>query len=229
MGKEAACAFVAGLGRAFPTLPNDVKGVLCPSFPLLGTLSLPASFSLGAQTCSSFDQGAYTGEVSASLLKEIGCQYVIVGHSERRVLFGESNAVVRDKALQVLTHRMIPILCVGEPLDVYERGEAKAFLEQQLAESLPPDASLGDFILAYEPLWAIGTGRVASVEDIQEIHGFLRGLLDAHGLTKTSIVYGGSVTPENAPSILALSEVSGVLVGGASLALEKFSIILRGI
>jgi triosephosphate isomerase len=223
MGKEAAYAFVAGSTQAFPKCSEDTVAIVCPSFPLLGTLTLPSSFFLGAQTCAAFDHGAYTGEVSARLLKEIGCTYVIVGHSERRSLFGETNEGVREKAMQALIHGLIPILCIGEPLDVYERGGAKAYLEQQLAESIPDK----DFILAYEPLWAIGTGRVATTEDIQEIHGFLKDLLVSSGLVKTPVVYGGSVTAENSQAILALKEVSGVLVGGASLSLETFLSIIR--
>jgi triosephosphate isomerase len=221
MGKGTACAFVQGLCEALPTLPKNIVGIICPSFPLIGTLNLPSSFAKGAQTCAAFHQGPYTGEVSAELLKEMGCTYVIVGHSERRTLFGETNEIVRAKAMQAIASGLTPILCIGEPLDVYERGEAKIYLKQQLEESMPQ----GSFILAYEPLWAIGTGRVASVEDIQDVHKFLKELL----LSPIPIVYGGSVTPENASSILALPDVAGLLVGGASLVLEKFLKIIRSV
>jgi len=223
MSRGAAELFAQGLRDAFPVASSTIQGIVCPSFPMLGILDLPPSFSLGAQTCASFEEGSYTGEVSASLLQAMGCDYVILGHSERRTLFGETNDLVRSKALQVLTHGMKPIVCVGESFEVYDKNETKEYLKKQLEESMPDQ----DFILAYEPLWAIGTGRVASILGIQEIHAFLKSLLEAHGLKHTPIIYGGSVTGENARSILALPEVAGVLVGGASLSLEEFSTIMR--
>lgn len=219
MTKEGAETFVKGL-RDLSDCPKSSHVILCPPFPLLETCLGHAFFDVGGQTSASFLQGPYTGEVSASLLKEMGCKYVLVGHSERRTNFGETNPVVRQKAQKILQEGMTPILCIGEPLDVYKRGEANGYLQKQLEESLPDQ---GPLIIAYEPVWAIGTGEVPSMDVIDTTHCFLKDFLKEG----TPVVYGGSVVPENAKDILSLSSVSGVLVGGASLTLETFIPIIR--
>jgi triosephosphate isomerase len=219
MTQAGARAFVQGLSR-LNDLPKAARPILCPPFPLIETCI--GSVDVGAQNCAAFLQGPYTGEVSASLLKEMGCKYVILGHSERRTHFGETNAIVRQKAGKALQEGMTPILCVGEPLDVYKKGDAYPYLEKQLAESLPDK---GHIILAYEPVWAIGTGEIPTLKVIDGTHQFLQKKLPKN----TPIIYGGSVTGDNAKDILGLSSVSGVLVGGASLSLDAFVPIIRSV
>ncbi len=221
MGKQEAIAFVTALGGI--SIPQEIMGVLCPSFPLLGALHLPPTIALGAQNCSSFGSGPYTGEVSASLLQEMGCAYVIVGHSERRTLLGETSLMVKEKACQVLDHGMTPILCIGEPLDIYDQGRTDVYLKEQLEESLPDR----DFILAYEPVWSIGTGHTPRLEEIEAVHKFLHNVLKEKGFAHTPILYGGSVTGKNAREILVLPSVSGVLVGGASVSFDMFLTIIE--
>lgn len=224
MGKGEALDFAKALGDNLENMEH-VQGVICPSFPLIGSLELPPSVALGAQNCSAFEAGAYTGEVSASLLGEMGCEYVIVGHSERRTLFGETSEDVRNKAMQVLACYMTPVVCIGESLEMYESGETKAYLKDQLEACLPDQ----NFILAYEPIWAIGTGRVPTLEEIEETQAFLKEVLVRHGLGETPVLYGGSVKGENAKDILALPSVDGVLVGGASLKIGSFLKIMRSV
>lgn len=221
MTKAGAKTFVQGLA-ALRDLPKEASTILCPPFPLIESCLGHPSFDVGAQTSGAFLQGPYTGEVSASLLKEMGCKYVIVGHSERRVHYGETNGVVKQKAQKVLQEGMTPILCIGEPLEIYKNGQANTYLQQQLLESLPEE---GPLLIAYEPVWAIGTGETPSLETIEKTHYFLTSLLK----TETPIVYGGSVTGDNAKDILGLPSVSGVLVGGASLSLETFLPIIRSV
>lgn len=221
MTKSGADAFIQGLCN-LKDLPLNAKVILCPPFPLIQSCLGYSSFEIGAQTSAAFLEGPYTGEVSATLLKEMGCRYVIVGHSERRLSFGETNAIVRQKSQKVLEEGLVPIICVGEPWDAYKSGKAYTYLQEQLEESLPEN---GSFLVAYEPIWAIGTGEIPALGAIEDTHQFLKGFLPMH----TPVIYGGSVTGENAKDILALPSVSGVLVGGASLSLETFLPIIRSV
>lgn len=213
MGLSRAEAFFSGIEAANF---HQASVVICPSFPLLNMVKAHG-ISVGAQTCSDHESGAYTGETSASLLKDMGCSYVLVGHSERRTLFGEVDEIVKAKAEQVLAAGMVPIVCIGESLETYEKGETQAFLREQLKRSLPEDRC----IVAYEPIWAIGTGKTPTIREIEEMHAFLK---DEAGMP---LLYGGSVNEENAEQILNISSVDGVLVGGASLCPDKFSKIIR--
>lgn len=223
MGVAEAKDFMEQL--SFEEMPENHQVILCPPFPLLGLVQEHIKAAhLGAQDCSAHDLGPFTGDVSAKLLCEMGCRYVIVGHSERRHAFGEDSATVRAKAHRALDEKMIPIVCIGETKEVKQAGETHAFLRKQLEASLPDQ----DFILAYEPVWAIGTGEVPSLEDIASIHGALKSVLTHHGKGHTPILYGGSVTAQNVSDILSLDAVSGVLVGSASLDPESFSNIMRG-
>ena len=174
--------------------------------------------ALGAQDCSSFENGAHTGEVSAAMLKDTSCKYVILGHSERREYQTESNALVRAKADQALANDLRPIICVGETLEQREAGDALSVVEEQLAGSLPDKAQWDEIVVAYEPVWAIGTGKVASIDDITQMHAHIRGIVGE----KVRILYGGSMKPENAGEILAVPHVDGGLIGGASLKAESF-------
>ena len=174
--------------------------------------------ALGAQNCSPFDKGAYTGDISAAMLKDSGCSYVIVGHSERREYQKETDAIIRTKAEQLLANDLTPIVCVGETLEQREVGNALSVVEEQLKGSLPELERYDDLVVAYEPVWAIGTGKVASVQDIEEMHAHIRGIVGE----SVRILYGGSMKPGNAGEILAVPNVDGGLIGGASLKADDF-------
>jgi len=201
-------------------------------FPAVKFLNKTA-ITLGAQDIHWAESGAHTGDVSASMIKEAGCEYVIVGHSERRSghgAHGERSQTVAEKAKISLTHDMSPIICVGESLDEREAGGAKAHVLDQVKKSLPRVISAEKVAIAYEPLWAIGTGVTARAEDIVEMHGYIRDFLTDHlgeDGANLRILYGGSVNPGNAGEILDLANVDGVLVGGASLKADDFYGIVK--
>ncbi len=186
--------------------------------------------ALGAQDVHPEASGAFTGEVAPPMLREVGARYVIVGHSERRQLFGESSAFVAEKARAVLAAGMAPILCVGETLDEREGGDAEAVVLGQLAESLD-GVALDDpagLVVAYEPVWAIGTGRTATPDQAQTMHAAVRAALAERfgGGEKIEILYGGSVKPGNAAELFAQPDLDGALVGGASLDADAFAAIV---
>jgi len=200
--------------------------VICPPFPYLdqvGRLLQDSGMALGAQNVASAAAGAFTGEVSAGMLADFGCRYVIVGHSERRSLFGESKEEVAAKAARVLEYRMAPIVCVGETLAERRRGETLAVVGSQLAAVMDclEGRQLSAIAVAYEPVWAIGTGETATPEQAQEVHAYLRASLGPAGDT-VKILYGGSVKAANAAALFAQPDVDGGLVGGASLVAEEF-------
>lgn len=174
--------------------------------------------ALGSQDCSSSEDGAHTGEISAKMLKDAGCKYVIVGHSERRTDQKEGNELVRAKTEQLLANDLCPIVCVGETLEQRESGDALAVVEGQLKGSLPEKPQWGEVVVAYEPVWAIGTGKVASIDDIAEMHAHIRNIVG----NQIRILYGGSMKPENAEEIMAVPHVDGGLIGGAALKAESF-------
>jgi triosephosphate isomerase len=191
-----------------------------------------SSIALCAQDAYWEPQGAFTGEVSAALLKDVGCSYVIVGHSERRALFGETDEHVRRKAEAVLQTDLTPIVCVGESLAQREAGESTAHVLRQVAAALAglPEPSVTRLVIAYEPIWAIGTGRTAQPSDAQEMQAQIRQLVaERYGRSaaeRMRILYGGSVKPDNARGLLAEPDVDGALVGGASLEIESFAAIV---
>jgi triosephosphate isomerase len=184
----------------------------------------------GAQDVSAHAQGAYTGEISAGMLHECGCRYAIVGHSERRALHGESDALVAAKAQAALARGVTPIVCVGETLAEREAGQTEAVVKRQLSAVIHLLAHCAaEIVVAYEPVWAIGTGLTASPEQAQAVHAVLRAQLQAatgHGATMT-ILYGGSVKPDNAASLFAQADIDGGLIGGASLKAADFIAICR--
>lgn len=209
-----------------------VTTAICPPAPLLGGVApLLGRMALGAQDCHAEAGGAFTGDVSAAMLKEAGCRYVIVGHSERRQFHGETDAQVAAKAARALEAGLIPIICVGETLAQRESGAAQAVVAAQVKASLPPGASAQtDFVLAYEPVWAIGSGKTPSPDDIRDMHAAIAAQTCAcAGLPKerVAVLYGGSVKAANAKAILSIPGVSGVLVGGASLTAEEFGGIMQ--
>ncbi|MGH6900489.1 MAG: triose-phosphate isomerase [Geminicoccaceae bacterium] len=201
--------------------------LLCPIAAILGE----SGILLGGQDCSSEPKGARTGDISAPMLHDAGCRLVIVGHSERRHGHGESDEQVRAKAAAAAAAGLVAILCIGETEDAWAAGRTLAVLDQQLEGSLPAPATPENLILAYEPVWAIGTGRTPSALDIARTHGHLRARLEQRipGGERLRILYGGSVKAANAGEILAIDHVDGALVGGASLdAAEFWAIYLAG-
>lgn len=184
---------------------------------------------LGAQNCHEELAGAFTGEVSAEMLSNAGCNYVILGHSERRTLFGETNAQIKVKMSSAIKCGLTPIVCVGESLEQREAGTAMDTVRAQLEECLIEEVNKNNCIIAYEPIWAIGTGQTAEPDDIEEIHRHIRNALKAKNFNSDDIpiLYGGSVKPENASKILVLPEVGGALVGGASLNPKDFLAIIN--
>jgi len=207
------------------TIPN-VDVVVCPPAIYLSLFTTNV-FSLGGQDVSQLDNGAHTGDISVGMLKDFGCQYVIVGHSERREDHGESNDVVAQKAKKVIADGLVPIICVGEALSIRENDQVEQFIGEQLdalVNGLTVD-ELTKSVIAYEPIWAIGTGKTASPEQAQDVHEFIRHYFAnvsealANGLR---ILYGGSVKPDNAKTLFAQDDVDGGLIGGASLKVEDF-------
>lgn len=209
-------------------LKGSVKGVecvVCVPFPYLGEVAEQlrgSPVTWGAQNVSEHGRGAYTGEVSAAMLVEFGCRYVIVGHSERRSLYGETDAQVAAKFEAARAAGLTPILCVGETLAEREDGRTEEVVGRQLNAVLQK-TDFGDAVLAYEPVWAIGTGRNATPEQAQQVHASLRERVSI----ETRILYGGSVKPQNAAAIFAMPDIDGGLIGGASLVAEDFLAILR--
>tara|TARA_A100001037_G_scaffold274039_1_gene271440 strand:+ start:1609 stop:2364 length:756 start_codon:yes stop_codon:yes gene_type:complete len=206
---------------------NSFDMLLCPPAPLMGsTLAAigAASIALGGQDCHSAEQGAHTGDISAGMLADAGCSYVIVGHSERRADHGETDDVVMGKATAAQTAGLAPIVCVGETLDQRDAGEAIEVVTSQVVGSVPDGSSAGTIVIAYEPVWAIGTGRTPTAVDIEKVHGAIRSAIDGviGNPGQVRLLYGGSVKAGNAEEILALENVNGALVGGASLKAEEF-------
>lgn len=181
----------------------------------------------GAQDCSASENGAHTGDISAGMLKDSGCSYVILGHSERRQNHGESDVLVQQKAERALESDLIPIICVGETEEEREQERADEVVIRQLQHSLPPLNEFHQIVIAYEPVWAIGTGKTASPEDVRHMHTLIRGELAKHTKNeeKVPILYGGSMKPENAGELLATENVDGGLIGGASLKADAYMAI----
>ncbi len=204
----------------------NVCGVICPPTAYIqNCYSKLHSLYLGAQDCSKFKEGAYTGEISASMLKENNCNFCIVGHSERRQVFKENNEDIKIKATQLLDEQIIPIICIGETLEQKKMHKTHEVLKEQVINSLPPNSSKESIVIAYEPIWAIGTGMTPTLDEINNIHKYLKK--DIKEIAGYKLLYGGSVNPKNASDIMNLEYVDGVLVGGASLKADQFSQILK--
>jgi triosephosphate isomerase (TIM) len=210
--------------------------LLCPPYvylPAVRDWLQGSPIALGGQDLADrVGTGAYTGEISGQMLRDVGCTHVIVGHSERRALYGETDVVVAAKFKAAQAAGLLPILCVGETLEQREDGQTRGVIERQVT-AIVEAASVGAFaraVVAYEPVWAIGTGRTASPEQAQEVHAFIRGMIAARDATIAAglnILYGGSVKGANARSLLAMADIDGGLVGGASLAAAEFLEIFR--
>lgn len=229
-GTRDSLAVLDSLVAAHPDSPCDI--VICPPHSLLITAAAQCAdgpVSIGAQDCHAQDKGAYTGDVSAGMIADAGAGYVIVGHSERREAYGDTDAQVRAKATAAHSQNLTAIVCIGESLAQRDAGDALTVITSQLAGSLPDGSAENTLVVAYEPIWAIGTGKIPTLEQIAEVHATLRTELVARfGKTGEDIrlLYGGSVKPGNAADIFATQDVDGALVGGASLTAEDFSPII---
>lgn len=228
---DLANALAAGVG----TYPN-AEVVLCPVYTSLDSVAQAirgTRIKLGAQNCHFEDTGAFTGEISVPMLKEIGCEYVIIGHSERRQYFGETDELINRKAQAIYKHGLTPIICVGETLEEREANRTSDVVSTQVRgclRALPAD-KVAISVIAYEPVWAIGTGKTASKEQAQEVHALIRGLLaelySKDVAEKVRIQYGGSVKPQNVRELMEQPDIDGALVGGASLDADSFSSIVK--
>src|SRR5690606_22752422 len=227
---------IGALRAAEQDLSAGVDIVICPPALYMaqaGQMLRGSRIALGAQDVSPFPEGAYTGELAATMLQDIGCGYVIVGHSERRALLAETDALVREKVCQALENGLTPILCVGETLEQRQGGQAREVCQRQVVAAfgdLDP-AHAEKLIVAYEPVWAIGTGECESEQQVQEVHHGLRevlaDVLGQQAAETIKILYGGSVKAANAPALFALPDVDGGLIGGASLVAEEFLAICQ--
>ena len=210
---------------------SNTDVIICPPFTGLTSVLHSKSYYLGAQNCYFENSGAFTGEISVDMLYDCKVQYVILGHSERRAIFGEEDELIGDKVSSVINANMIPILCIGETIEELNRGLAKETVYKQLKAGLNKVVSLKDIVIAYEPVWAIGTGLTASIEKITEIHSYIRDLLsEFYNETESSLIpilYGGSVNFHNAEELINVQPVNGFLIGGASLDVEKFVDIIK--
>jgi len=208
---------------------------VCVPYPYLAqcqSASTGSFVALGAQDLSAQESGAYTGEVSATMLREFGCHYVIVGHSERRTYHGESDELVARKTVRAIESGLVPIVCVGETLAEREAGQTDAVVRRQMDAVLAKldAAGLVKIVIAYEPVWAIGTGKTATPEMAQEVHAAIRARLaavDRDAAAKVPILYGGSMKPDNAKELLAMADIDGGLIGGASLKAADFLAIVK--
>lgn len=199
---------------------------VCVPFPYIGQANASlqgSSITWGAQDVSAHAQGAYTGEVSAAMLTDFSCNWVIVGHSERRTLHAETDKQVAEKAAAALSAGLTPVVCIGETQAEQEAGQTRDIIARQLAPVLALGAhQVNRMVFAYEPVWAIGTGLSATPEQAQEVHAFIRKRLEGIGAGQVRILYGGSVKPDNAASLFAMPDIDGALVGGASLKAQEF-------
>jgi triosephosphate isomerase len=215
---------------------NDVEVLFCPPFTALSTvkeLIKGTSCKLGAQDLYWKEKGAFTGEVSPLMLKDVGCDYVIIGHSERRQFFGETDETVNEKVKAALAVGIKPIICVGESLAEREAGETNALITRQTEKALAgiEASAIPSMVIAYEPIWAIGTGKSSSASDANEVIGLIRntvaGIFNKDVAAELRIQYGGSVKPENVKEYMSQSEIDGALVGGASLEVDSFIKLIR--
>lgn len=228
--------FIRGFLSRLDTLPRGCDIVIAPpylSLPKASEMLSPTTIGLAAQNMSEHDKGAYTGEISALMLKEIFVHYVILGHSERRSIYGETDATINAKLKKARESEMKPIFCIGETLEEREAGKLEEVLRTQITDGLLDisEKDLLECVLAYEPVWAIGTGVVASPEQAQDAHAFVRSVLaDLYGhdiAEKIRIQYGGSVKADNAAELLGQKDIDGALVGGAALEVGSFTDLIK--
>lgn len=228
--------FIEALLPLIQNIPTNVRVLLAPPFTAIHPAVEKAkgsSIVIGAQNMNDASEGAFTGEVAALMLKDVGAQFVILGHSERRRIFGEDNSFVNRKVLQALDEGLQPIVCIGETLEEREANQTEQVLKSQLTESLAGVTArpMAQLIIAYEPVWAIGTGLSASPEQAQEAHNFIRKCVEEswslNAAQCVSIIYGGSVKPDNAKVLMEQQDIDGLLVGGAALSPDSFARIVN--
>ena len=235
--QDSSCSLISSIVVKLKEIKKrNLEIVVCPQFPQLlfiYDMLKGSKIHLGAQDCHFQSSGPHTGDVSPELLKNIGCKYVILGHSERRSNHYESNSFIRKKVEGATKAGLKVILCVGETLSERSTGKTLKVIENQLDNSIPALVSNKNLIIAYEPVWAIGTGKIASSAQIEEIHQFIKfksgEFVENSGTNKLSVIYGGSINPENANQLLNLKDVDGGLIGGASLEAKSFCKIVEGI
>lgn len=232
---KEALELVNGLKRELTDL-EDADIVVCPPFTALSDVSdllIDSNIRLGAQNLYWQDEGAFTGEISAVMLKDIGCQYVIIGHSERRKYFFDSDEEINKKITAAIKNDLTPIFCLGETLEEREDNKTMAVVEKQLKAGLAglEEDSITKLIIAYEPVWAIGTGKTAIPQTAQEVHKFIRSWIEKNissfAAENLKILYGGSVKPSNAKDLIKQPDIDGALVGGASLDINSFVEIIK--
>ncbi len=233
-GTGAALSALSDLARAHPNAKADI--VICPPATLIQRATETArdsAIEIGAQDCHAEISGAHTGDISAEMLRDAGARYVITGHSERRQNHGESDMNVRAKTRAATAADLTAILCVGESQTQRKAGQTLDIIDKQLKRSIPDEISAQTLVVAYEPIWAIGTGLVPSLDQINEVHTFIRAQLQTRFGSATGqqirLLYGGSVKPTNAADIFKITEVNGALVGGASLNPNDFSPIIKAL
>ena len=237
MGPKEAKAFLAAFKEEKLCDCKCVEKVIVPPFvtipAVMETLNGCKCLGVGAQDVSDRDNGAFTGEISTAMLQELGCGYVVLGHSERRQYHGETNAYINKKIKKALAAGLVPIYCIGETLEQRAGGQLESVLKTQVVdglEGLTPEQVAG-LVIAYEPVWAIGTGKTASAEDAQSAHAFIRSVVadtfGAEAAAKVRIQYGGSVKPGNAKELMGQPDIDGALVGGAALKADSFAAIIR--
>lgn len=225
---------VTGILEGVPA-SDKVSLLVCPPYPYLASVASlleGSSVQLGAQNVSEHEKGAYTGEVAPAMLHDVGCRYAIVGHSERRTLYGESSTQVADKMAAALAAGLVPILCIGETLEEHDAGSTEQVVGDQLAAAIERNgiAAFAAAVIAYEPVWAIGTGKTATPEQAQDVHRYIRSVLaehDADVAENVQILYGGSVKGDNAAGLFSMPDIDGGLIGGASLKAADFLAIAR--
>jgi triosephosphate isomerase len=230
--KQLLKAIITSLGGL-----RDAQFVVCVPYPYLPSVQntlQDTNISWGAQSVSQYEKGAYTGEVSTSMLNDFGCTFVIIGHSERRILFSEDNHVVAEKYITAQRAGLTPILCVGETLEQREAGATERIIQEQLTAVVNSIGieSLSKAIIAYEPVWAIGTGKTASPQQAQDVHAFIRNGIAAQNVNiakELTILYGGSVKANNASELFAMPDIDGGLIGGASLIADDFVAICHAL
>lgn len=213
---------------------DNVQVVICPPYTLIDRareLTQNSKISIGGQDCHSNVSGPHTGDVSAEMLADLGATFVIVGHSERRDAYGETNALIVAKARAALKSGLTPIICVGENLETRESGETLEFIAEQIRESIPEESEITSIVIAYEPVWAIGTGKSADATQINEVHTFINAEIKKRFAFEgeVRILYGGSVSPTNAKDIFTIPNVHGGLIGGASLKADSFLSICQAV
>ncbi len=237
--KDTASSLIGGLALHYIKYKGDENRpfdmLVCPPYPYIALakdICGDSGLMIGAQDCSRTTNGAHTGDVSASMLKDIGASWVILGHSERRTDHAETSSLVREKAKLAIDTGLNVIICVGETEAQKDAGQTLDIIRAQISGSLPDNTTAKNTVIAYEPVWAIGTGKVPTLADIEQVHSFIRNLLSdicgQDSAEKIRILYGGSVKPSNAAAILNVDNVDGALVGGASLKVDDFWDIALG-